>query len=265
MKFRVILTIVALLIPSGLPAAEKLEEWIIRKIEADEQLIRDSIARANGQDLELLRASRWYVPFFLDAPKGAEATTPKDRSALEELLRPRQDFLPGGYILRLSFPKSPPLYALSAGLWEGGARWHCLELGKDFELEAANVWEGRDGEDLYVTMLSKGDPRLLAYGKDGAVTKDQTFDPNAADFETQWSNTEALYANRRTTREMIPLAEYLQAKNPTWRPLVLRSRFNLRNQQQHDDEKPLVARIPPMNREGMTAALKKRLEAAPTQ
>lgn len=261
MKFRFILAIAALLMPSAVPAAESLEAWIIQKLEADEQLIRDSITQTNGQDLEVLKTSTWYLPFFLEAPQNIEASTPKARGSLQELLRVREGFLPGGYIHRLSFKNAPPLYALSAGLWEeNGAQWHCLETGKDFRIDVGDVWEG-EGEELYVTMISGNEPRLLAYGKDGAVAKDEPFDLNAADFDQRWEDTKSLYAKRRTTRETIPLAEYLQVKTPTWRKLVVSGRIHLRNQQQRKEEKILLPKIPPMNRATALSVLKKRAEA----
>ncbi len=92
--------------------AETLNNWILSKIQSDEQLWKDAISGAGGHELKLLESSKFYVPFFMELPSGVDSLTGRDATLFGDWkILEDKTLLPGGYILRLRFK------ALQQNLW----------------------------------------------------------------------------------------------------------------------------------------------------
>lgn len=229
------LLLTALLAASA--CAETLDEWLAEQVRKDEQLLADSVSQVGGHSLDLLEGSRLYVPFFLEAPKSIEFTSANQKTSFDAWMENiRAEFLPGGYIYRLSFNAAPPLYATSAGEWSGTV-WRSLDLGKDITLDAEHAWSGTNANNLYATFLPGVRPRLLVYDQRGEIKQQEIFDSSSKDFEQRLDAALKPYSrNDKPVLEMISLAEYLNNRDASWRPVETSGQFNLRNQQQRPDE-----------------------------
>ena len=244
--------------------AGTLNEWLIHQITADEQRLLKAVTRTDGYSLELLRDSTYYVPFFLEPPSNFTFASPEQQSSFEEFASKQvSDFLPGGYVYRLTFHYAPALYATSAGYWEEGS-WRSLALEKDLRVDPDQLWEAREGENyLYTTLLAGSPPRLLVYGRSGQVVRDEAFDPSAVDFEQRVQHALQSYAeNGKPDLEMISLNEYVANPAAPWRPVDMSGPFNLRNQHQRKDEQARLKDISPRTRESMIQALQSGVQTS---
>lgn len=236
--------------------AETLNNWILSKIQSDEQLWKDAISGAGGHELKLLESSKFYVPFFMELPSGVDSLTGRDATLFGDWkILEDKTLLPGGYILRLRFKSVAPLYTMSAGNWESDA-WHSIAIGKDVKIESTDTWEVSNGEYLYATLLAGVWPRLIIYDQNGEVARQESFDASAADFEKQLEAAIAPYSSsEKPVLEMISLAEYLQQPNPLWRAVDTSGQFNLRNQHQLADEQERLKQIRHLTRSAAVSAL----------
>lgn len=218
--------------------AEPLNDWILAQVQKDEQLLADALSQTDGHSLELLRDSRTYIPFFLEAPKSHASALREYKPLFDAWGNDNgQSFLPGGYIYRLRFADAPQLYAASAGHWDG-TTWHSLDMGKDFAVEPSRVWNGSGDDYLFATMLAGVPPKIVVYDQQGEVKREEAFDVNAADLEQRVAAAEQAYAEKGSPiLEMLSLAEYLENPDASWREVDLSGQFNLRNQQQRDAER----------------------------
>lgn len=238
MKSFILFSIVVMALCGRSLYAEPLNDWILAQVQKDEQLLADALSQTDGHSLELLRDSRTYIPFFLEAP-GSHASDLAEYNSLFDAWGndKGQNFLPGGYIYRLRFADASPLYATSAGNWDG-TTWHSPSLGKDFVVEPARVWNGSENDYLYATMLAGVPPKIIVYDQRGEIMRKEVFDVNAADFEQRVAAAEQTYAGKGSPiLEMLSLAEYLENPNASWREADLSGQLNLRNQQQRDAER----------------------------
>jgi hypothetical protein len=219
-------------------SAEPLNDWLSAQIQKDEELLSDANSQINGASLELLRDSRTYMPFFLEAPESHASDLTGYKPLFDAWGNDNgQSFLPGGYIFRLRFADAQPLYATSAGNWDG-TTWRSLSLGKDFVVEPARVWNGSGDDYLFATMLAGVPPRIVVYDQHGEVKREESFDVNDADFEQRVAVAEHAYAEKGSpVLEMLSLAEYVENPDASWREVDLSGQFNLRNQQQRDAER----------------------------
>jgi hypothetical protein len=257
MKLNILFFILLLFSILKTASAADLNDWISSEIATDERLMEDAFSQKDGLSLELLKFSKTYVPFFLEKPSSLGLATKVDDEVLFEALfeRYKGRHHPGGYVYRLKFKAAPPLYAMSAGEWDGNA-WHSLVLGKDLRVEASNIWESSNGDYLYVTLLSGPRPLLVSYNHRGEVAKKVTFDVSDNDFEQQLQAALAPYSSSgKPVLEMISLAEYLQQPNAIWRPLDVSGQFNLRNQHQRPDEQELLKQIKHLTRSAAFSSL----------
>lgn len=226
-------------LPPSVFCSDTLNSWIASEIDADAELLADALAHRGGTTVELLKNSRFYVPFFLEAPQNFTFSAPEQKSSFDRFIKANtSEFLSGGYIFRLSFNKAPALYALSAGNWEPGAKkWHSLALQKNFAIEPGQVWSDGSNDYLYATIVGPPPPRLLVYGQDGEIQREEVFDASSKDFEQRMDAALKPYSqNNKPVLEMISLAEYLENRDAPWRPAEISGQFNLRNQQQRPDE-----------------------------
>jgi hypothetical protein len=227
-----------LIVMSGRVLSESLDDWILSKILADEQILIHSINRTNGHDLQLLRHSKYYNLIFLEQPENTEFISAGERTLFENWMKEvgDADFLPGGYIWRIRFEMTPSLYAMSAGFWEGN--WHSLDLRKDLRVDSFNVWNGAESDELLVTVIAGAPPRLLVYDRHGEIKKEEVFDTHAANLEEQVLAAEQPYKQKGAAiLEMLSLAEYLENPDASWREADLSGRFHFGNQQQRDTER----------------------------
>ncbi|MCS7064031.1 MAG: hypothetical protein NZM04_08340 [Methylacidiphilales bacterium] len=237
--------------------AEPLDDWLLAQVQKDEQFLSDAISQANGESLELLRDSRTYIPFFLEAP-GNHASDLTEYKPLFDAWRNGngQSFLPGGYIYRIRFADAPPLYATSAGNWDG-TTWHSLALGKDFAVNPSRVWNGSGNDYLFATMLAGVPPKIVVYDQQGEVKKEEAFDANAADLDQRVAAAEQMYAEKGSPiLEMLSLAEYLENPDDSWREVDLSGQFNLRNQQQRSTERERLKPFLHLTRKAAIEALR---------
>lgn len=237
-------------------AAETLNQWLAGQVQRDEQLLVDALAQNDGSSIDLLKDSRTYVPFFLEEPKGAKFTSLAQKEAFEALMQDGgQSFLAGGYVYRLKFKTAAPLYAMSAGEWNGSS-WRSIALGKDILIEPSNAWEASNGEYLYATLVAGTLPRLISYDQSGEVAHQETFDATAADFEQRLKSAIAPYASsRKPDLEMISLAEYLKQPDAPWRAVDATGQFNLRNQHQRPDEQERLKQAGHLTRSAAVSGL----------
>jgi hypothetical protein len=253
-----ILSFILLLFPIlNIASAATLNDWISSEIATDERLMEDAFSQKDGLSLELLKFSKTYVPFFLEKPSSLELATKVDDDVLFEALfeRYKGRHHPGGYVYRLKFKAAPPLYAMSAGEWDGND-WHSLSLVNDLEIEDSQVWESLKRDCLYTTLLAGPRPRLISYNRSGEVAHQETFDVSDNDFEQQLQAALAPYSSsEKPVLEMISLAEYLQQPNAIWRLLDVSGRFNLRNQHQRPDEQERLKQIGHLTRSAAVSAL----------
>jgi hypothetical protein len=238
-------------------AAETLNYWLAEQVQRDEQKLKDGLNQTNGYDIKLLKYAKMYVPFFAEAPENFDfqSISLQQKSEFDGWLSREHGsgFLPGGYIYRLKFKTAPPLYAMSAGDWEV-EKWHSLALDKDLRIESGNTWESSKSGYFYTTLIGGVEPQIISYNQSGEVAHQETFDANALDFEQRLQGAIALYASReKPILEMIPLAEYLNQPDTTWRAVDATGRFNLRNQQQRPDEQERLKQIGQLTR---SAAIK---------
>ncbi len=239
MRNLIVLCIVAVAaLRGGLLSAETLDGWLLAQVKKDEQLLSDALSQTGGHSLELLRDSRTYIPFFLEAPRSHVSALTEYKLLFDAWRNDNgQSFLPGGYIYRLRFADAPPLYATSAGVWDG-TTWRSLDQDKDLVVEPTRVWNGSAGDYLFATMLAGARPKIVVYGQHGEVKREETFDLKAADFEQRVAAAEQIYAGKGSpTLELLSLGEYLENPNASWREVDLSGQFNLRNQQQRDVER----------------------------
>jgi hypothetical protein len=229
--------------------AETLNDLILSKLQADEQLWSKAINGTDGHQLELLRSSKFYVPFFMELPSISSSLSDRNASLFGDWKKLEDKFLlPGGYILRLKFKSAAPLYAMSAGYWNDDV-WRSIALGKDFQIEPGNAWEGSTGDCLYATLLAGVRPRLISYNQSGEVIRQETFDASAADFEQRLNAAIAAYASSgKPSLEMISLVEYLKQPNAEWRAVDTTGQFNLRNQHQRADEQERLRQVGQLTR-----------------
>ncbi len=238
-------------------SAESLNDWLLAQVQKDEQRLIDAHSQTDGRSLELLRDSRTYIPFFLEAP-GNHAS---DLAEYKQLFDAwgngsAQGFLPGGYIFRLRFSDAPPLYAASAGSWDGKV-WHSLDLNKDLIIESARVWSGSRNDFLYATTVAGVLPKMIVYDQHGEVKREEVFNVNDADFEQRLAAAELTYAGKGTPiLEMLSLAEYLENPDASWREADLSGQFNFRNQQQRKAERERLESRPYLTRRGAIKVLK---------
>jgi len=240
----------------GSAAAETLNQWLAAQVQRDEQLLVDALAQTGGHSIEMLKDTKTYVPFFLEAPEGAAFAPAEQREAFETWMKDSgQGFLPGGYVYRLKFKAAPPLYAMSAGEWDGNV-WHSIDLGRDVTVEPENLWESSNGDYHYATLLGGVPPRLIIYDQNGEITRQESFDAFATDFEKQLEAAIAPYSSSgKPVLEMISLAEYLQQPNELWRAVDTSGQFNLRNQHQRPDEQEGLKQIGNLTRSAAVSAL----------
>jgi hypothetical protein len=257
------LLLTALLTASA--SAETLDEWLAAQVRKDERLLADSISQVGGHSLPLLESSRLYVPFFLEAPKSTGFTSADQKTAFDAWMENnRSEFLPGGYIYRLSFDASPPLYATTAGDWSGTV-WRSLNLGKDITLDPQHAWSGTNANNLYATLLPGVRPRLLVYDQRGEVKQQEVFDSSSKDFEQRLDAALKPYSqSNKPILEMISLAEYLRNRDAPWRPADITGKFNLRNQQQRPDEQKRLRQIDQLTRTATIDFLQSTQEGAPS-
>lgn len=247
-------------------SAEPLSGWLLEQVQKDEQLLVDALSQTDGHSLELLKDSRTYVPFFLEAP-GSHASDLAEYNPFFDAWGNDKghNFLPGGYIYRLRFAGASPLYATSAGNWDG-TTWHSPSLGKDFVVEPARVWNGSENDYLYATMLAGVPPKIIVYDQRGEIMREEAFDVNAADFEQRVAAAEQTYAEKGSPiLEMLSLAEYLENPDASWREADLSGQFNLRNQQQRDAERERLKSAPHLTRNAAIEALQSQSPPQETQ
>ena len=236
--------------------AESLNEWLIKQIVAEEQLLSKALTQTDGHSFDLLRDSKYYVPFFLEAPKGFSFESPQQQSSFEEFASKQASrLLSGGYIYRITFNHAPRLYATSAGYWEGSI-WRSLELERDFTIESDQVWEGTNGDYLYATLLAGVRPRIFVYDQRGEMKKQEAFDASAVDFEPRLEAALKPYSQTgKPVLEMVSLAEYLKNQDAAWRAVDTSGQFNLRNQQQRPDEQERLKLVGQLTRSVAVGAL----------
>lgn len=236
--------------------AETLNNWILSRVQADEQLWIKSIRGIDGHELALLEHSKYYVPFFMELPDVGSSLIEHDATRFRDWKKQKdEDLLPGGYIYRMKFETAPPLYAMSAGFFEI-YKWHSLSLVNDLEIEDSQVWESPKRDCLYTTLLAGPRPRLINYNRSGEVAHQETFNASDNDFEQQLQAALAPYSSsEKPVLEMISLAEYLQQPNAIWRLLDVSGQFNLRNQDQRPDEQELLKQIRHLTRSAAVSAL----------
>lgn len=93
MRFVALIFILNLLCSSAL-RAETLNEWILSKLRADEQLWINAI---DGHRLELLQSSKFYVPFFMELPAVDNPLTDRDATLFGDWKKSEdKSLLPGG-------------------------------------------------------------------------------------------------------------------------------------------------------------------------
>lgn len=240
----------------GSAAAETLNQWLGKQVQRDEQLLVDTLEQTGGHSLDLLKHAKTYVPFFPEAPEGIVFGSPEQKEEFETWMKDSdQDVLSGGYVYRIKFKVAPPLYAMSAGEWDGND-WHSLTLGKDVRIETSNLWESTDANYLYTTLLSGSRPQLVSYDHRGEVAKKVAFDISDSYFEQQLQAAIAPYSSsEKPVFEMISLAEYLQNPNAIWRTLDISGQFNLRNQHKRPDEQERLKQIGHLTRSAVVGAL----------
>lgn len=238
MKNFILFSIVVMALCGRSLYAEPLNDWILVQVQKDEQLLADALSQTDGHSLELLRDSRTYIPFFLEAPGNHASDLTEYKPLFDAWGNDNgQSFLPGGYIYRLRFADAPPLYATSAGNWDG-TTWRSLSLGKDIVVEPIRVWNGSGNDYLFATMLAGVRPKIVVYDQHGEVKREEAFDVNDADFEQRVAAAEQTYAGKGSPiLEMLSLAEYLENPDDSWREVDLSEQFNLRNQQQRGAER----------------------------
>lgn len=236
--------------------ADSLNDWVVSKIQADEQIWVKAIGRIDGHQLELLQSSKFYVPFFMEPPDADGSLTANDRELFENWKQQEDEvLLPGGYIFRIRFKTAEPLYAMSAGFWNEDA-WHSVALGKDVTVEPGSLWESSNGDYLYATLLAGVRPRLLIYDQSGEIARQESFDASAADFEQRLQAVIAAYpSSTKPVLEMVSLAEYLEQPNALWRTVDVSGQFNLRNQHQRADERERLKVLGKLTRSAAISAL----------
>ena len=232
-----VLFIIGLLVATA--NAETLDKWLTQQIVDDETLLLKALNQTDGHSVELLRDSKYYVPFFTEPPYKFTFSASGQKSSFDSFLKANlNEFLPGGYIYRISFEHAYPLYSASAGYWEPGSKkWYSPDLRKSFAIEPSQVWSDRSNDFLYATIIGPPPPRLLVYGYDGEIKHEEAFDLSAVDFEQRLDAALKRYSqNNKPVLEMISLAEYLANRDAPWRQADISGQFNLRNQQQRPDE-----------------------------
>lgn len=240
----------------GSAAAETLNQWLAEQVQRDEQLLVDALAQTGGHSLDMLKDAKTYVPIFLEAPKGVAFASAEQKEAFEAWVKEsRQVFLSGGYVYRLKFKAAPPLYAMSAGEWDGNA-WHSIALDKDVTVEPGNVWASSNGDYLYATLLAGVRPRLIIYDQSGEIAQQESFDTSAIDFEQRLQAVIVAHSSSsKPVLEMIPLAEYLKQPDALWRAVDTSGQFNLRNQHQRADEQERLKLVGHLTRSAAVSAL----------
>jgi len=243
----------------GSLSAEPLNDWLLEQMQKDEQLLADALSQTDGHSLELLRDSRTYIPFFLETPRSHASDLTEYKLLFDTWRNDNgQSFLPGGYIYRLRFADAPPLYATSAGDWDGTI-WHSLTLSKDFVVDPARVWNGSGTDYLFATMLAGTRPKIVVYDQHGEVKREEAFDVNAVDLEEQVAAAEQTYAGKGCPiLEMLSLDEYLENPDEPWREADLSGQFNLANQQQRDTELERLKLRPHLTRNAAIEALQSK-------
>ena len=267
MKNFILFSIVAMGMCGWSRSAEPLNDWLLDQVAKDEQLLSNALSQTDGHSLELLKYARTYVPFFLEPPGNFNFDSQSQKAEFDAWLAKgnRKGFLPGGYIYQLRFADAPPLYATSAGDWDG-TTWHSLSLGKDFVVEPARVWNGSENDYLYATMLSGVPPKIIVYDQRGEIMREEAFDVNASDFEQRVAAAEQTYAGKGSPiLEMLSLAEYLENPDASWREADLSGQFNLRNQQQRDAERERLKSAPHLTRNAAIEALQSQSPPQETQ
>lgn len=259
MKGFILFSIVVMALCGRSLYAEPLNDWILAQVQKDEQLLADALSQTDGHSLELLRDSRTYIPFFLEAPENHASALREYKPLFDAWGNDNgQSFLPGGYIYRLRFADAPPLYAASAGNWDG-TTWHSLDLGKDFAVEPSRVWNGSGDDYLFATMLAGVPPKIVVHDQQGEVKREEVFDVNDADLEQRVAAAEQTYAGKGSPiLEMLSLAEYLEDPDASWREVDLSGQFNLRNQQQRDAERERLKPGFPLTRNAAIEALQSK-------
>lgn len=259
MKRCLFLAITLLVLQAGNVTAETLNKWLSGQVRAEEHLLADALSYTGGHSLDLLKDSRTYVPFFLEPPRNSAFVSAEQKASFDAWIKDTpSSFLPGGYIFRLRFNSAPPLYATSAGEWSGNT-WHSLVLAKDFTIESDRVWDGSGGDFLYATLLAGVPPRLIVYDQRGEIKREDVFDVSAPDLEQRVEATAKTYSrNRRPVLELLSLAEYLENPDTPWRAAETSGQFNLRNQEQRDEERKMLKFVKPLSRNAALEALQQR-------
>jgi len=259
MRNFILFSIVVMALGGRLLYADSLNDWILAQVRKDEQLLADAVLQTGGHSLELLKDSRIYMPFFLEAPESHASALMEYKPLFDAWENDNsQKFLSGGYIYRLSFANAPPLYATSAGHWDG-IDWHSLDLGKDLAVEPSRVWNGSGDDYLFATSLYGVPPKIVVYDQQGEVKREEAFDANAADLEQRVAAAEQTYVGKGSPiLEMLSLAEYVENPDASWRKVDLSGQFNLRNQQQRDAERERLKSAPHLTRNTAIEALQSK-------
>lgn len=238
-------------------AEEPLDRWLLEKVQKDEQLLINSLSQTHGHSLELLNAARFYEPFFYEVPAKYTFESAEQKAKFDAWLAKGsgEDFLPGGYIYRLRFAKALPLYATSAGDWDG-TTWHRIPMSRGIVVDPTQVWNSSEDDELLVTLIAGASPRLLVYDQYGQIKSEKVFDSHGADLEQQVRAAQQPYQeNGSPILEMLSLAEYLKNPDTQWRRLDLSEKFNLRNQQQREVERSILRNEQRLTRHLLVQAL----------
>jgi hypothetical protein len=260
-----ILFIIGLLVATS--NAETLDKWLFQQIVDDETTLLKALNKTDGHSIELLRDSKYYVPFFTEPPHNFSFSASGQKSSLDSFLKANlNEFLPGGYIYRISFDHAYPLYATSAGYWEPGSKkWYSPDLRKSFAIQPSQVWSDRSNDFLYATIIGPPPPRLLVYGYDGEIKHEEAFDLSAVDFEQRLDAALKRYSqNNKPVLEMISLSEYLENRDAPWRRLDISGQFNLRNQQQRPEEQERLRQSGQLSRTATIELLQSIQKVPPT-
>lgn len=241
--------LIAAVFQVGQVNAENLNQWLTQQIIADEKLLSDAISGTDGHSIELLQDSKYYVPFFLELPRGFSFDSPEQKSSFEGFISKKSgQSLAGGYIYRITFRNAPPLYNTSAGDWSNSS-WRSIVMEKSLTIEAYRVWEGNGVDFLYATLISGFPPSLFIYDNKGDLKEKAVFDSLAADLEQQLETTVTRYSETgKPVIEMISFAEYLENTDAEWRSVDIAGNYNLRNQEQRLEEQERLQLFEPLTR-----------------
>ena len=240
-----------------------LDEWILQRIQDDEGLLRSAALATDGRGVSLLGRSTTYVPFFLESPALEVGSNDNGKESLSGFFEQQKPtFLAGGYLYRITFKSAPTLYALSTGEWDG-TQWYSPALGKDVEIDPLKVWQTAGGDSGYASLLSGAPPRLVVYGRDGALKTEQKFDLNDPDLIANIDSAIEPYSRFGDPNlEMISLEGFLRKDDSAWSQLRVSSSYNLRNQEERPEEKQRFENAATLTRAEAVRKLQARIGGA---